>query len=97
MRNFGSASNYTVEVDADSCSGCELCLDRCPMDALVMRDAAAERIDERCVGCGLCVSSCDMDALRMVNRPERHDPPRNHRELMTSMMASMEKPKTAGA
>ena len=96
MRNFGSASNYTVEVDADSCSGCELCVDRCPMDALVMRDAVAERMDERCVGCGLCVSSCDMDALRMANRPERQDPPRNHRELMTSMMASMEQPKAAG-
>jgi len=90
MRNFGSASNFTVEVDVDGCTGCELCTDRCPMDALVMKDAVAERVDERCVGCGLCISSCDAEALRMVNRPERRDPPRNHRELLTSMMASMQ-------
>jgi ferredoxin len=89
MKNFGSVSNFMVEVDADNCNGCELCIDRCPMDALVMKDAVAERMDEGCVGCGLCVSSCPMEVLRMVNRPERHDPPRNHRELMTSMMESM--------
>ncbi len=97
VRNFGSASNYMVEVDVDGCSGCELCTERCPMDALVMKDAVAERIDERCVGCGLCVSSCDLEALRMANRPERRDPPRNHRELMTSMMASMEQGKVTRA
>ncbi len=97
MRSFGSASNYRVEVDADGCSGCELCTERCPMDALVMRDAVAKRIDEQCVGCGLCVSSCDMEALRMVNRPKRRDPPRNHRELMTSMMASMQREEAAEA
>jgi hypothetical protein len=38
-----------------------------------------------------------MEALRMVNRSERHHPPRNHRELMTSMMASMEQEKAAEA
>jgi NAD-dependent dihydropyrimidine dehydrogenase PreA subunit len=97
MTHFGRVSNFMVEVDEDLCSGCELCIDRCPMDALVMKDAAAERMDERCVGCGLCVSSCAVEALRMVNRPERHDPPRNHRELMTSMMASMGQAKTTEA
>jgi Pyruvate/2-oxoacid:ferredoxin oxidoreductase delta subunit len=97
MRNFGSASNYMVAVDGENCTGCELCIERCPMDALVMKDDVAERIDDRCVGCGLCVSSCDVEALRMVNRPERRDPPRNHRELMTSMMASMQREEAAEA
>jgi Pyruvate/2-oxoacid:ferredoxin oxidoreductase delta subunit len=95
MRNIGRASNFTVEVDADSCNSCEICVDRCPMDAIVMEDDIAVRMEERCVGCGLCVSSCGVEALRMVNRPERHDPPRNHRELMTSMMASIGQGKPA--
>lgn len=90
MRNFGGASNYMVEVNADDCSGCELCTERCPMDAIVINDSVAERKDELCVGCGLCVSTCDMEALKMVNRPERLNPPRNHLELMTSMISSMQ-------
>lgn len=89
LRNFGSASNYMMAVDEQNCNGCEVCIDRCPMDAIEMKDAVVELSVENCVGCGLCVSACCTDALRMVTRPERHIPPRNHKELMSSMISSM--------
>lgn len=89
MRSFGSPSNYIMTVDEQNCNGCELCVDRCPMDAIEMKDAVVELSKEQCVGCGLCVSACHMDALRMVVRAERQTPPRTHRELMSSMISSM--------
>jgi NAD-dependent dihydropyrimidine dehydrogenase PreA subunit len=89
-RYFGGASNFMVEVDEDSCVGCETCIDRCPMDAFTMKEDVVEADISKCIGCGLCVSTCDSEAIRMVNRPDRRTPPRNHRELMTSMIASME-------
>ncbi len=33
------ASNYRIRVDADSCVGCNLCVKRCPMNALHLVDA----------------------------------------------------------
>ena len=90
QRYFGGASNFVVEVDEDSCVGCETCIDRCPMEAFSMKEDVVERDVSKCIGCGLCVSTCDSEALKMVNRLDHQTPPRNHRELMTSMVASME-------
>jgi Pyruvate/2-oxoacid:ferredoxin oxidoreductase delta subunit len=70
-------SNFYALVDADRCIGCEICLDRCQMDAIEMIDDVA-RVDlDRCIGCGLCVPTCSAEALSMAAKPEqeRYTPP----------------------
>jgi NAD-dependent dihydropyrimidine dehydrogenase PreA subunit len=89
MRNISGTSNFLVEVNEDNCSACEVCLDRCPMDAFVMKDDAAFVDIEMCVGCGLCVSTCEDDALSMISRPERITPPATRGALMQEIIASM--------
>jgi len=68
-------TNFQARVDGELCSGCGLCEQRCPMEALSLVDASA-RVDlERCIGCGLCASTCPTGAIRLHPRERRHVPP----------------------
>ncbi len=59
-------SNYKAVVDDISCTGCEICLDRCQMDAITMSgDNIAQINPDRCIGCGLCVTTCSADAISL--------------------------------
>jgi len=54
-------------IDEAWCIGCALCLQACPVDAIV---GAAKRmhavIDDLCTGCELCVPVCPVDCIAMV-------------------------------
>jgi electron transport complex protein RnfB len=62
---------FHASVDSDRCSACETCLERCPMDAIVMGtgDKAEVNLD-RCIGCGLCVNTCPEEAIHLEAKPE---------------------------
>jgi Na+-translocating ferredoxin:NAD+ oxidoreductase subunit B len=53
-------------VDETHCIGCTLCIDACPVDAIV---GAAKRmhtvLDDLCTGCDLCVAPCPVDCIAM--------------------------------
>ena len=54
-------------IDESRCIGCTLCIQACPVDAIV---GAASRMHtvmlEDCSGCGLCVAPCPVDCIAMV-------------------------------
>jgi len=63
--------NYYSRVDAEACTGCELCVDRCGMDAITMDAEETAQVNlERCIGCGLCVSCCPEQALSLEQKGE---------------------------
>ena len=74
-------SNYILEIDHASCSGCGRCARACPVQAISLHASPHEcqpkgtlsaRVDEDlCLGCGVCVRSCPKAALRMKQRPVR--------------------------
>ena len=66
-------SNFEVAVDAESCSGCGDCVDRCQVSALELSDEVVQVNKDRCVGCGNCVTVCPTESLSMVRR--NHDKP----------------------
>ncbi len=91
--NIAAPSNYVAEVDRDSCDSCEICLDRCPMEALSMDDDTIKQNTRLCIGCGLCVSTCPQGSLKMVPREELQTPPRDVRELEARMIESIQQNK----
>lgn len=48
-----------INIDKDLCTGCQMCKEVCPVDAIVGVKGEAQIIDEsKCVMCGQCVQIC---------------------------------------
>lgn len=53
-------------IDADACTGCTICIEECPTDALEMQeDISVLARPEDCTGCGACEESCPLSAITM--------------------------------
>lgn len=51
-------------VDQDKCTGCEECVDICPVEVFEMVDDKSEPVNaEECMGCESCVESCEAEAI----------------------------------
>lgn len=70
-------ANYFAVIDAEKCTACEICVERCQVNAMAMEDGAAQVNLERCIGCGLCVTGCPSDAAELRRKPDAEvvDPP----------------------
>ena len=54
-------------VDEPRCIGCTLCIDACPVDAIVGAQGRMHTVVEPwCIGCRLCVAPCPVDCIEMV-------------------------------
>ena len=51
-------------VDKETCTGCENCVEACPVDAIAMEDGIAV-VSDACIDCGQCVDECPVDAIEM--------------------------------
>ncbi len=61
-------SRYVATIDAESCSGCGDCLERCYFGALSMDEGEmVARVDaDECMGCGLCQVVCSPGAISLT-------------------------------
>ena len=54
-------------IDESRCIGCALCIDACPVDAIVGAAQLMHTVVEPwCIGCVLCVAPCPVDCIAMV-------------------------------
>ncbi|MGB8434387.1 MAG: electron transport complex subunit RsxB [Burkholderiales bacterium] len=60
-------ARHVAYIDEPRCIGCTLCIQACPVDAIV---GAAQQVHtvivELCTGCDLCVAPCPVDCIAMV-------------------------------
>jgi electron transport complex protein RnfB len=67
-------SNFFAEVDADYCTGCEMCIEICPMEAIKLVDNIAIIKQKRCIGCGNCVAKCPSEAISLKKKERQFVP-----------------------
>ena len=54
-------------IDEAACIGCALCLEACPVDAIVGAPTLMHTvIAAECIGCKLCLPPCPVDCIAMV-------------------------------
>ncbi len=51
-----------AKFDQDSCSGCGVCAEACPVTAITVDDVAKVNA-ELCTDCGTCVDECPVGAI----------------------------------
>ena len=56
-----------VVIDEGRCIGCTLCIDACPVDAIVGAAQLMHTVVEPwCIGCMRCVPACPVDCIERV-------------------------------
>lgn len=64
---------FEAVIEEGTCTGCEECLERCPVKAIQV-DEIARVNREKCLGCGLCASTCPSGAISLTLRKDREEP-----------------------
>jgi electron transport complex protein RnfB len=55
-------------IDAQKCIGCTLCIQACPVDAIVGASKQMHVVlTEWCTGCDLCIPPCPVDCISMID------------------------------
>ncbi len=78
-------TDFVMAVNADLCTGCETCLDRCQFGALSISEDVTVVDATRCIGCGVCAIVCPEQAMEIVKTelPEKPPSPENQMDWMT--------------
>jgi electron transport complex protein RnfB len=82
------ATNYYAEVDPELCNSCEMCIERCQLDARVMVNGIATIDPDLCIGCGNCVVICPENATRLKKKVEESIPPKDTEALYMKIMSN---------
>ena len=67
---YGQEKEPTVvRIDEAVCIGCTLCIQACPVDAIVGAPKLMHTvIESECTGCDLCIPPCPVDCIAIVPR-----------------------------
>jgi len=66
MSGIKKGREIAASIDKESCTGCGVCVEVCPMGAIHITHGKAQVNRDVCTGCGACIAECPMDAIRLT-------------------------------
>jgi len=58
-------------IDESRCIGCTLCIQACPVDAIVGAQRQMHTVIEaECTGCELCIEPCPVDCIDLIEQAQ---------------------------
>lgn len=67
MVRVATLSPAVAVIDEETCIGCTLCIEACPVDAIVGAARLMHTvIAAECIGCKLCLPPCPVDCISMI-------------------------------
>ncbi len=84
------ATNYYASVNAETCSGCGICAERCQVGAVAVDERSGSSFVNlnRCLGCGNCVVTCPTGAMSLLKKGKEIVPPQDTEGLYEVIMAN---------
>ncbi|RJQ74168.1 MAG: 4Fe-4S dicluster domain-containing protein [Desulfobacteraceae bacterium] len=65
-----NATRYLAVIEADRCTGCGTCVDKCHTGAASLNEEGqAQRKADYCIGCGVCAYFCPENAVSLAESP----------------------------
>ena len=62
---FHTLTYYLARTDENKCTGCGICSQKCPIEAIELIDSFSVTNHNRCIGCGLCAHHCPEKARNL--------------------------------
>ncbi|MFN8258301.1 MAG: NADH-quinone oxidoreductase subunit NuoF [Bacteroidales bacterium] len=57
----------TYKIDVEKCTGCMVCVRKCPTEAIIGAKKTTHFIvEDKCIGCGNCMNVCNFDAILVL-------------------------------
>jgi ferredoxin len=85
-------TNYTLQIDSETCVGCGLCKKACNVTALELIDVengSKKRqmrvVSDNCLGCGACISSCPTNSASLIPA-QRSEIPEKKKDLFKQIL-----------
>jgi len=61
----GVVIKMAAKIDEEKCTGCESCVEDCPVEAIKLVDSVVRIDSELCTDCGTCIDACPVEAISM--------------------------------
>jgi len=80
-------SNFFSENNSQLCKGCGVCVKKCPVGAITMKNNVAIIDKDKCFGCGICAYFCPSKSLSLkrIENPEITPKDNFERIVMTAL------------
>jgi Pyruvate/2-oxoacid:ferredoxin oxidoreductase delta subunit len=67
-----NSTYHLAVIDSDACTGCGICMQWCPTDAISLNaDGLTRRDESACLGCGVCARFCPESAISLKAGPRK--------------------------
>jgi len=76
-----NSTNFLSSIDKDLCTGCGICIEKCPVEAIKLDTEDIAIVNEKiCIGCGVCAHFCPENAVALIEGMRRVyvPPPKMH-------------------